>query len=258
MTISHRGVAEENGVQNTIAAMKKTHRLHPDYIEMDLHETKDHQFVVLHDDNLKKLTGVNKRPAQLTLRQITQLTARENGYQAKIASFDDYLATAERLHQKLLVEIKPTPDDSKQMLVNFTRRYGKRLIRDHDRVHSLDYTVVEQLKKLQPRLYVMYVQPYNFTYPNVAANGYSMEYSTLTNDFIIQAHLQHKQVFAWTVNRPNVMKQMMYDNVDGIITDNLNELNTAIRQYEGQQSYASRLLNFIMVIPAPFSTSFEP
>lgn len=41
VTISHRGVAEENGVQNTIPALKRTHRLHPDYVELDVHETKD-------------------------------------------------------------------------------------------------------------------------------------------------------------------------------------------------------------------------
>lgn len=258
VTVSHRGVAEKNGVQNTIPALKKTHRLHPDYVEMDLHETKDHQFVVMHDENLKQLTGVNKAPGQLTLHQITRLTARENGYHAKVASFDAYLSTAERLHQKLLVEIKPTPYDSKGMLADFNHRYGKRLVRDHDRVHSLDYSVVERLKAMNPRLYVMYVQPYNFTYPNTAANGYSMEYSTLTHDFIVQAHLQHKQVYAWTVNQSAVMKQEMYDNVDGIITDNLGELNQAINQYMDQRTCAARLANFIMIIPAPHSSTIEP
>ena len=91
MTISHRGVAEENGVQNTIPALKRTHRLHPDYVELDVHETKDQQFVVLHDENLKELAGVNKRPRQLSLKQLTRLTVHENGHQAKLASFTTYL-----------------------------------------------------------------------------------------------------------------------------------------------------------------------
>lgn len=256
VTVSHRGVADENGVQNTIPAMEKTHRLHPDYIEMDVHETKDHQFVVLHDENLKELTGVNKTPHQLTLRQLTRLTARENGHQAKIASFDDYLKTADRLHQKLLVEVKTTPQDSAGMLRRFVRQYGPTLVAYHDQLHSLDYSVVTGLKKYDPHLDVLYVQPYNFTYPNTVANGYSMEYSTLTYDFITLAHLQHKCVYAWTVNDDQVMKQMMYKNVDGIITDNLVELNKAIASYEGQQSYARRILTYIMVVPT--STEFAP
>lgn len=257
ITVSHRGVAEENGVQNTIPAMKKTHRLHPDYVEMDLHETKDHQFVVMHDENLKALTGVSKRPSQLTLQEITRLTARENGHRAKVASFDSYLRAAEHLHQKLLIEIKTTPYDSPGMVTHFVHRYGKRVTRDHDRIHSLNYTVVKKVKHLDPQLDVMYIQPYNFTYPNTVADGYSMEYSTLTHDFIIQSHLQKKQVFAWTANDPEIMKQMMYDNADGIITDNLGQLNKAIVQYMSQRTYAARIKNFIMVVPSPVST-LEP
>lgn len=248
-TISHRGVAEENGVQNTIPAMKKTHRLHPTYIEMDVHETKDHQFVVLHDENLKKLTGVDKTPHQLTLKQLTKLTARENGHQAKIASFDQYLNAAEKLHQKLLVEVKTTPDDSKQMLNRFNHQYGDRLIKDHDQVHSLDYRVVTKLKQLNPRLKVLYIQPYNFTYPHSVADGYSMEYSTLNFEFIQQAHRQNDRVYAWTVNQPAVMKQMMYNHADGIITDNLGELNAAVKDYQDSRNYANRILNFILVVP---------
>lgn len=250
ITISHRGVAEKNGVQNTIPAMKRTHRLHPDYIEMDVHETKDHKFVVLHDENLKKLTGVNKTPHELTLAQLTKLTARENGHHAKLASLDQYLNVAEQLHQKLLVEIKTTPNDSKTMLKRFNQQYGKRLIKDHDLVHSLDYQAVSGLKKLNPKLKVLYIQPYNFSYPKSAADGYSMEYSTLNFEFIQQAHRQNDRVYSWTVNDPEVMKQMMYDHVDGIITDNLGELNSAITDYTGSQSYANRILNFILVVPA--------
>ena len=249
VTISHRGVAEKNGVQNTIPALKKTHRLHPTYVEMDVHETKDHKFVVMHDENLKKLTGVNKTPHQLTLKQLTKLTAHENGYHAKVASFDQYLNAAEKLHQKLLVEVKTTPDDSKGMLKRFNRQYGERIIKDHDQVHSLDYRVVTGLKKLNPRLKVLYIQPYNFSYPNSVADGYSMEYSTLNFEFIQQAHQQRDVVYSWTVNNSDVMKQMMYDHVNGIITDNLAELNSSINDYMGSKSYANRILNFILVVP---------
>ncbi|WP_302116909.1 glycerophosphodiester phosphodiesterase [uncultured Limosilactobacillus sp.] len=256
ITISHRGVAEENGVQNTIPAMEKTIKLKPDYVEMDLHETKDHQFVVMHDENLKELAGVNKTPHGLTLKQLTNLTVRENGHYAKIASFDQYLAVAEKHHQKLLIEIKTTPHDSKQMLQNFNARYGKRILRDHDQVHSLDYSVVTGLKKINPRLTVLYIQPYNFGSPQGAADGYSMEYSTLNQDFITQAHWQRQPVYAWTVNESGIMKQVMYNHVDGIITDNIGELNATIKEFTKKQSYANRILNYIIILPT--TSGIEP
>ncbi|MFT8841085.1 MAG: glycerophosphodiester phosphodiesterase family protein [Leuconostoc citreum] len=56
VTISHRGVTNRNGVQNTIPALEKTVKKEkPDYVEIDVRETKDNQFVVLHDENLALL-----------------------------------------------------------------------------------------------------------------------------------------------------------------------------------------------------------
>ena len=52
------------------------------------------------------------------------------------------------------------------------------------------------------------------------------------------------------------MMQAMYDNVDGVITNNLQDLTAAIRSYDSRRSYARRLLNYIMVVPG--SQEFEP
>ena len=249
LTISHRGVSDKNGVQNTIPALKKTAKLHPDYVEIDLHETKDNQFVVMHDENLKKLAGINKTPKDLTLKQLTRITLHENGHQAKIASFDQYLKAAQKLNQKLLVEVKTTPNDSQKMLQNFNKKYGKLIIKRKYQVQSLDYRVVDRLHQLNPKLFVLYIQPYNFTYPQSVADGYSMEYSTLNNDFIWQTQLQHKLVYAWTVNSPQMMMKMMYDNANGIITDRLAELNETVKNFEDNRSYANKILNFILILP---------
>lgn len=119
LIISHRGVDAKNGVQNTIPALRKTAQAKPNYIEIDIQETKDHKFVVMHDENLKQLADLDTSPQELTLAQLTALTVHENGHQAKIPSFDEYLSVAKQYKQKLLVEIKTTKRDSKNMLKNF-------------------------------------------------------------------------------------------------------------------------------------------
>ena len=43
LIISHRGVTNSNGVQNTIPAMERTIKFKPDYIEIDVHESKPSQ-----------------------------------------------------------------------------------------------------------------------------------------------------------------------------------------------------------------------
>lgn len=251
LIISHRGVDDQNGVQNTIQSLKKTAKEKPDFVEIDLHETKDKQFIVVHDDNLNKLTGLDKLPSQLTLKQLTKLTAKDNGHEAKLASFDQYIKEAEKLHQKLLVEIKTTPNDSKEMLERFNEKYGKTVLKNKYQLQSLDYRVIEGLYQINPKLTVFYIQPYNFTYPHSLADGYSMEYSTLNTDFIWQAHLQDHPVYAWTINDEKLMKKMMYDQVDGIITDKVGLAKKTIKEFQRNSSYANRILNYITVVRMP-------
>lgn len=245
ITISHRGVNAKNGVQNTIESLKNTSRLHPDFIEIDIHETKDHQFVLMHDENLKNLTGVDKAPHQLTLKQLTKLTTHENGSSAKIASLDDYMDAAEKLKQPLLIEFKTTKYDDPKVVERFNAKYGQRILKNHDQVHSLDYDAVEKLKELNPKLTVGYILPFNFIgVPQSSADFYTMEYSTLNNSFLLTAELTGRKVYAWTVNSDDAMARLNFMGVDGIITDKLELLQKTVKQLNHHPSYGSRLINF--------------
>ena len=245
ITISHRGVNAKNGVQNTIESLKNTSRLHPDFIEIDIHETKDHQFVLMHDENLKNLTGVDKAPHQLTLKQLTKLTAHENGSSAKIASLDDYMDAAEKLKQPLLIEFKTTKYDDPKVVERFNAKYGQRILKNYDQVHSLDYDAVEKLKELNPKLTVGYILPFNFIgVPQSSADFYTMEYSTLNNSFLLTAELTGRKVYAWTVNSDDAMARLNFMGVDGIITDKLELLQNTVKQLNHHPSYGSRLINF--------------
>ena len=148
-----------------------------------------------------------------------------------------------------MIEIKTTPQDSKKMVEYFNRKYGKLIIERHYQVQSLDYGVVENLHRINPKLPVLYIQPYNFTYPESVAKGYSMEYSTLDSDFIWQAHLHHHPVYAWTVNQSGLIKRLMYDHVDGIITDDVPEVKKAIKDFKNNSSYANKILNYTIILP---------
>ena len=243
--ISHRGVDNGNGVQNTIPALIKTSREKPDYVEMDVQVTKDHQFVVMHDNNLKKLAGVNKKPYQLTLAQLQQLTVHENGYQAKIPSFDAYLHAAQQQHQKLLVEIKTTKGYTRADTARFIALYGPTLLADHDQVHTLSYKVMTDLKRLDSTQFVSYILPYNLTFPHTAANAYTMEATTLNDHFVDKADRMHKQVYAWDIDDTDLMDQMMFMGVNGIITDKLHEMQIEAKTNTDHPSYAKLLLTFM-------------
>ncbi|WP_311407394.1 glycerophosphodiester phosphodiesterase [Liquorilactobacillus uvarum] len=248
IVIAHRGVDGNNALQNSISALKKTNRsAKPHYTEMDIQETKDHKFVVSHDSNLKKLTGKNLIAQKLTLRQVTSLTAHEGKHSAKLVSFDKYLSEAHKIGQLLIVEIKVSKYDSEHMLDIFADRYGQSLIRHGDVVHSLDYRTVYRLKKKIPQLKVGYILPFNVLgVPKTVADFYSVEYSTLNDDFITEAQRQHKKVYTWTVNRSPSMYGDLSMEVDGIITDNGTKLNTTIDKYQSTRTYTYKMLALML------------
>lgn len=249
LIISHRGVDAKNGVQNTIPALRKTAQAKPNYIEIDIQETKDHKFVVMHDENLKQLADLDTSPQELTLAQLTALTVHENGHQAKIPSFDEYLSVAKQYEQKLLVEIKTTKRDSKNMLKNFFDTYKTTLKQNNHELQSLDYKVITSAKKYAPTLNAYYILPYNFIFPQTPANGYTMEKTTLNDSFVTQAKLSFKKVYSWTVNSEEDLKKAAFLDVDGIITDNVTEARWVYHNFNANTNYANRLLDAVILLP---------
>ncbi|AWP45592.1 glycerophosphodiester phosphodiesterase [Levilactobacillus brevis] len=245
LTIAHRGVDNGNGVQNTIPAMVKTSKEKPDYVEMDIRMTKDHQFVVMHDSNLKSLAGLNRSVASMTLRQLTKVTVTENGYQAKIPSFNHYLNTAIKHHQKLLIEIKTGSADTPDLSERFYRQFGQRILTNHEQVHTLSYKVMDKLKREHPQLFVSYIMPYNLTFPRTRANAYTMESTTLNDSFVDQANREHKKVYAWDIDDVTSLDQMMFMGANGVITNNLSLIQQEIKDNTDHPSYANLLLTFM-------------
>ncbi|KAA9178294.1 glycerophosphodiester phosphodiesterase [Enterococcus durans] len=248
ITVSHRGVSGNNSAQNTLAALEKTNAAyHPDYVEMDVQETKDGQFVVMHDFNLRQLTGVDKAPQDLTLKELEKLTVKENGVEEPVVSFDDYLKKADELNQKLLIEIKNSKKDSKDVITRFVTKYEKHILEKKHILQSLTYQTVSDLKKANPNFYVGYILPFNIVGPPVTpADFLTMEYSTINRNFIDSAHQDGKKVYVWTINDSDAISRMMFYGVDGIITDRMDLLNENVKITDEEITYSDKLLNFVL------------
>lgn len=70
---AHRGSSHKY-IENTLAAFKQAIDDRAEGIELDVQRTKDGILVVYHDENLKRLTGVNKYVRDLTWDEIQKLT----------------------------------------------------------------------------------------------------------------------------------------------------------------------------------------
>lgn len=75
---AHRGVHAEYP-ENSLPAFEQAISLNLG-IELDIHLTKDEQLVVFHDDNLKRMTGVNEFIKFLTYEQVKQYRLNNTNY----------------------------------------------------------------------------------------------------------------------------------------------------------------------------------
>ena len=242
LVISHRGVSNKNGVQNTVQSLEKTAQLKPDLIEMDVQETKDGQFVMMHDANLKNLAGINARPQDLTLEELTGLDISENGYRTKISSFDDYLNRANELHQRLLIEIKTSKKDSPQMMERFLEKYGATIKKYGHQMQSLDYHVIDKVLTYDSEIPVYFILPYNSIFPKTKATGYTMEYSTLDEYFVTKLWYTEQKLYVWTINSSDALDKSLQLSVDGMITDNTEMLQETLAAAQEDPEYTDLLL----------------
>ena len=240
--ISHRGVSNANGVQNTVESLEKTAQLKPDLVEMDVQETKDGQFVMMHDANLRSLAGLNVTPQDLTLEELKQIDIFENGYQTKISSFDDYLNRANQLNQKLLIEIKTSRKDSAQMMDHFLEKYGAKIKVYGHQMQSLDYHVIEKVTQYDKEIPVFFILPYNSVFPRTNATGYTMEYSTLDEYFVTKLWNTEQKLYVWTINGSESFNKSLHLGVDGMITDNLEMVQEELETAQEDPEYADLLL----------------
>ena len=73
MLIAHRGVHNNKDIpENSIKSFKRA--ILKDYaIEFDIQITKDNKLVIFHDDNVKRMTGVDKNIQDMTYQEVKKL-----------------------------------------------------------------------------------------------------------------------------------------------------------------------------------------
>lgn len=73
--VAHRGIWSD-APENSLLSIKRAIEAGYDVVEIDVRRTADGEFVLLHDDTLERMAGVDKEPEQLTLAELTSLALR--------------------------------------------------------------------------------------------------------------------------------------------------------------------------------------
>ena len=245
-TIAHRGYVAK-GVENSIEALEGAAEVGADYVEFDIILTKDNKFVVMHDYNLKRLAGLNKRVQDMNFDEVVGLTIKQGDYTSKIPSLEEFVNKAKELNMNLVIELKPhgaEPSNYIDILIDEI----KRLKLENYKFMSLNSKVMEELETKAPNLKTGYVIPLqfgNFHHSNV--DFFVIEDFSYRDRLVEQARKENKQVFVWTINDSALITRYLQSPADGIITDEPELVKDEKDILENNYSYYDKILRLINI-----------
>lgn len=243
-TIAHRGYVAK-GVENSIEALEGAAEVGADYVEFDIILTKDNKFVVMHDYNLKRLAGLNKRVQDMNFDEVVGLTIKQGDYTSKIPSLEEFVTKAKELNMNLVIELKPhgaEPSNYIDILIDEV----KRLKLENYKFMSLDSKVINELEEKAPDLETGYVIPLQFgNFSNTKVDFFVIEDFSYRDRLVEQARKENKQVFVWTINDSALITRYLQSPADGIITDEPELVKDEKDILENNYSYFDKILRLI-------------
>lgn len=253
MIMAHRGFSAE-APENTLPAFQKCIDEGFSAAELDVQMLADGTIIVMHDDNLKRTTGVNKNVWEVTYDEIKNL---DNGAffdpefeGTKICTLDEAIKLAASAKDKLYlnIEIKRNGHDD-----GITEK-AVQIILDNNYLNycditSQDYSTLEEVREINPYVLTAYTSVIGIG--NIesleAADIISIQETFATYENIERIHNAGKRVFVWTINEQDTMEQLANLNVDAILT---NDPRLCQEVFEG---YASNAMNIVHRIQYAFS-----
>ncbi len=212
--IGHRG-ARGLEPENTMRSFQKGLELNVDYIECDVHMTKDDHVVLMHDHTVDRTTDGSGLVNSFTFDEIRRLDAGKGERVPTLQELLDLARGKVRLHIELKDE---TATDSTVSLVEENGMEAEVFLT------SGNTETLKRVKELNPSIPTEHI----FGNPpddaieralSVGAKRVSCHISHLTDEFVQKAHENNIEVIAWPPNTVEEAKKAMECNVDLICTD---------------------------------------
>ncbi|MBN2040831.1 MAG: glycerophosphodiester phosphodiesterase [Spirochaetes bacterium] len=240
---AHRG-ASGDYPENTMPAFRKAAEMNVDYIETDIHFTKDNKFVVIHDDTIDRITEGSGYVSDYTLEDLKKFDAAYNftvdeghsfpfrGREIKLLSLEEMLQSFPQ--QKFNIDLK---DRNVNQVKYFTGILNRCRAFDRVIVASGYYSNLRAVRKLCPGistsfsvkeiliLLILHFSGFLFLKTNFKGNAVQVPerwkiFRIVTPKFIERLHKKNLKIHVWTVNDKDDIRRLIDLKVDGIMSDN--------------------------------------
>jgi glycerophosphoryl diester phosphodiesterase len=238
---AHRGASGE-APENTLAAFRRAVALGIEYIELDVHVSRDGHVMVIHDVTLERTTNGSGTVREQTLAQLQQWDAghrfsSDGGATFPFRAVGVTVPTLAEVFQqcpgvKFTVEIKPEEPAIEEQVIAVVRACGREadviLASEHDRV-------LQRVRSFAPDLATSLAYGEVFDFIQRVATGELADYhppghaiqippefqgvSLVTEHTLAVAHEFDCEMHVWTINDAHEMARLLALGVDGVMSD---------------------------------------
>lgn len=230
LIFAHRG-ASTDAPENTLAAFSLALEQGADGIELDAKLTADGEVVVIHDPTVDRTTDGRGRVSQMTLAQLRQLDAGiKKSADFKGCTIPTLAEVFEAVGNRLIINIELTnygsPEDGLPgKAASLVQTYH---LEESVLFSSFLPSNLVLIRKLAPQVPLAILarpgpagRKHRSAHSrNVAQEFLHPHFLDTTKRLINREHAAGRQVTAWTVNIPFLMRNLIQAGVDGLITDN--------------------------------------
>jgi len=251
----HRGSAGTHP-ENTLESFRAAAASGAQYLEFDIHMTRDGEVVVAHDEHLKRMCGLDRVISEMTYAELAKADAgrmftldgatfpfREKGI--RVPRLAEVLAEFSKL--RMIVEVKQIAPSMVAPMLEVIDRAG---MRRNVLIASEHQQPLDEARKRAPEI------PTNFSYlesgmfiqamgtrdaayrPPGDAVQIPRSYESwqlVTNESVAFAHRMGLEVHVWTVNEEAEMSELLDMSVDGLISDYSSRALEVVRERAGRR-----------------------
>jgi len=239
LAFAHRGgtgLADNAGLENSMAAFQAAVDLGYTYLETDVQVTADGAVVAFHDDSLDRTTGAEGRIAELTYDALRHHLI---GGRETIPLLEDVLQTWR--HTRLNIDVKV--DEAIDPVVRVVKRTGAE---DRVCIASFNERRIRRVRRLLgPHVATAYGplgvaalralpldglrrRLLSAPVPCLQVPWRFRRFEVVTPAFVQRAHSLGKHVHVWTIDDPDSIRTLLDRGADGIISDRIDVLRDVL------------------------------
>lgn len=223
--IAHRG-ASGHAPENTIAAFERAVQLGAQFIETDLHLTRDARFVAIHDSTLDRTTNGRGVVHDFSLAELRELDAGQwfdrSFMGERIPTLEEVLAFGQRHDVVFYLEIKY--DSAWGMhhalvgALQSTQSAARTVILSRDPATLLSLRMLDSTVMLGMLVEENHAEIVK-TAISAGARQLCPKADLVGSKLVKEAHQADLHVATWTVNEREEMERTIAAGVDGIMSD---------------------------------------